>query len=64
VEKLDIEKVKEEELLKQEEVRKKIKEEEKIKSKEDLEKFYHSFVTRDNKAIEKPKIEICVEKIM
>jgi hypothetical protein len=64
VEKLDIEKVKKEELLKQEEQNKKIKEEEKIKSKEDLEKFYHSFVTRDNKAIEKPKIEICVEKIM
>jgi len=64
VEILDVEKIKQEELKRQEEENIKLKNEEKIKSKVNLEKFYHSFVTRDNKAIEKPKIELCIERIM
>jgi hypothetical protein len=71
IEKLNIEKIKEEERIKEVEEKLKkmnqlnqLKEEEKIKNKENIEKFYHYFVQRDNRAIEKPKLELCVEKIM
>jgi hypothetical protein len=40
-------------------------EEERSKTnKEDIDKFYHSFVGRDNKALEKPKIENVTEMIL
>ena len=33
-------------------------------NKEDIDKFYHSFVGRDNKALEKPNIENVTEMIL